>query len=79
MFDEMPERSLRRCTDLAKSPSRGALVWFANIFYELEPGRVDYYRRVFGRKAWHMGPIFSLLVDKVEGKGKREMSRGFVY
>lgn len=33
-----------------------------NSFYELEPGYVDYFRNVVGRKAWHVGPL--LLNDK---------------
>ncbi|ONH91691.1 hypothetical protein PRUPE_8G130400 [Prunus persica] len=28
-----------------------------NSFYELEPDFADHYRNVFGRKAWHIGPI----------------------
>ncbi|KAI5314674.1 hypothetical protein L3X38_043850 [Prunus dulcis] len=28
-----------------------------NTFYELEPAFADHYRRVFGRKAWHIGPV----------------------
>ncbi|KAM1420928.1 hypothetical protein ACFX2I_003241 [Malus domestica] len=30
-----------------------------NSFYELEPAFADHYRTAFGRKAWHIGPIFS--------------------
>ncbi|XP_062022378.1 UDP-glucose flavonoid 3-O-glucosyltransferase 7-like [Rosa rugosa] len=28
-----------------------------NSFYELEPDYVDHYRKVFGRKSWHIGPV----------------------
>ncbi|CAL9021859.1 unnamed protein product [Prunus brigantina] len=28
-----------------------------NSFYELEPVYADYYTRVWGRKAWHTGPL----------------------
>ncbi|KAK8913985.1 UDP-glucose flavonoid 3-O-glucosyltransferase 7 [Platanthera zijinensis] len=28
-----------------------------NSFYELEPDYVEYYRKVVGRKAWHVGPV----------------------
>ncbi|XP_043713642.1 scopoletin glucosyltransferase-like [Telopea speciosissima] len=34
--------------------SYGVLV---NSFYELEPGYVDHYRKIMGRKAWHIGPV----------------------
>ncbi|XP_004305940.1 PREDICTED: UDP-glucose flavonoid 3-O-glucosyltransferase 7-like [Fragaria vesca subsp. vesca] len=28
-----------------------------NSFYELEPDYVDHYRKVYGRKTWHIGPV----------------------
>ncbi|KAJ4964188.1 hypothetical protein NE237_024127 [Protea cynaroides] len=28
-----------------------------NSFYELEPAYADHYRKVIGRKAWHVGPV----------------------
>ncbi|CAB4290533.1 unnamed protein product [Prunus armeniaca] len=28
-----------------------------NSFYELEPVYADYYRKILGRKAWHIGPL----------------------
>ncbi|VVA18228.1 PREDICTED: scopoletin glucosyltransferase [Prunus dulcis] len=28
-----------------------------NTFYELEPAFADHYRKVLGRKAWHIGPV----------------------
>ena len=41
-----------------------------NSFYELEPAYADHYRKVLGRKAWHIGPAF--LCDKgKEDKGLR--------
>nr|AFJ52929.1 UDP-glycosyltransferase 1 [Linum usitatissimum] len=41
-----------------------------NSFYELEPGYVDYYRNVFQRKAWHIGPV-SLCNADVDDKANR--------
>ncbi|PON81078.1 UDP-glucuronosyl/UDP-glucosyltransferase [Trema orientale] len=35
--------------------SYGVLV---NSFYELEPAYADHYRKVLGRKAWNIGPLF---------------------
>ncbi|KAM2071134.1 hypothetical protein ACFX1T_039607 [Malus domestica] len=33
--------------------------FIVNSFYELEPAFADHYRTVFGRKAWHIGPVSS--------------------
>ncbi|KAK2665037.1 hypothetical protein Ddye_003611 [Dipteronia dyeriana] len=41
-----------------------------NSFYELEPAYADYYRNVFGRKAWHVGPV-SLCNENFEDKASR--------
>ncbi|CAB4320866.1 unnamed protein product [Prunus armeniaca] len=41
-----------------------------NTFYELEPAFADHYRKVFGRKAWHIGPVS--LCNKAAGE-KTEM------
>ncbi|CAL9022399.1 unnamed protein product [Prunus brigantina] len=41
-----------------------------NTFYELEPAFADHYRKVFGRKAWHIGPVS--LCNKAAGD-KTEM------
>ncbi|PRQ23002.1 putative flavonol 3-O-glucosyltransferase [Rosa chinensis] len=40
-------------SQLANETSYGIIV---NSFYELEPAYADHYRKVFGRKAWHIGP-----------------------
>ncbi|XP_009354715.2 UDP-glucose flavonoid 3-O-glucosyltransferase 7-like [Pyrus x bretschneideri] len=34
--------------------------FIVNSFYELEPAFADHYRTVFGRKAWHIGPVSSV-------------------
>ncbi|KAM1139477.1 hypothetical protein FF1_039621 [Malus domestica] len=34
--------------------------FIVNSFYELEPAFADHYRTVFGRKAWHIGPLSSV-------------------
>lgn len=39
-----------------------------NSFYELERDYADHYRRVLGRKAWHIGPVS--LCDKLKAKEK---------
>ena len=41
-----------------------------NSFYELEPDYADHYRRVLGRKAWHIGPV-SLCNKDAEDKAQR--------
>ncbi|XP_049351954.1 scopoletin glucosyltransferase-like [Solanum verrucosum] len=38
----------------SESTSFGVIV---NSFYELEPDYADYYRKVLGKRAWHIGPI----------------------
>jgi len=41
-----------------------------NSFYELENAYADYYRKVLGRKAWHIGPL-SLCNKDTEEKANR--------
>ncbi|PON38324.1 UDP-glucuronosyl/UDP-glucosyltransferase [Parasponia andersonii] len=54
-----------REAERSESLSYGVVV---NSFYELEPAYADHYRKVLGRKAWHVGPAF--LCDK----GKEEIA-----
>jgi len=51
----------------AELTSYGAIF---NSFYELEPAYADYYRKVLGRKAWHIGPV-SLCNKETEDKVQR--------
>lgn len=44
---------LKECRG-AEERSYGAVI---NSFYELEPDYADHYRKVFGRKSWHIGPV----------------------
>ncbi|CAL0331305.1 unnamed protein product [Lupinus luteus] len=39
-----------------------------NSFYELEKDYADYYRKVIGRRAWHIGPLSLCNNDKEEKK-----------
>ena len=41
-----------------------------NSFYELEPANADHYRKVLGRKAWHIG-LVSLCNKDFEDKAQR--------
>ena len=41
-----------------------------NSFYELEPDYIDHYRNVWGRKAWHIGPV-SLCNKDTKDKAQR--------
>ncbi|KAL6218868.1 hypothetical protein ACLB2K_012075 [Fragaria x ananassa] len=41
-----------------------------NSFYELEPAYANHYRKVFGRKAWHIGPV-SFCNKAIEDKAER--------
>lgn len=47
--------------------SYGVLV---NSFHELEPAYSEHYRKVMGRKAWHIGPL-SLCNRNIEDKAER--------
>ncbi|KAK9988390.1 hypothetical protein SO802_028629 [Lithocarpus litseifolius] len=45
-----------------------------NSFYELEPAYADHYRKVLGRKVWHIGPISLCNKDlKIKPKGERKL------
>ncbi|KAL3814247.1 hypothetical protein ACJIZ3_015515 [Penstemon smallii] len=48
--------------------SYGVLV---NSFYELEPDYADYYKKVFGRRAWNIGPLLLCNDIGAEEKGQR--------
>ncbi|XP_062019576.1 UDP-glucose flavonoid 3-O-glucosyltransferase 7-like [Rosa rugosa] len=54
----------------AEERSYGSIV---NSFYELEPDYADHYRKVLGRKSWHIGPVS--LCNKAE-TDKSERGRG---
>ncbi|CAK9178650.1 unnamed protein product [Ilex paraguariensis] len=41
-----------------------------NSFYELEPEYSNHYTKVFGRRAWHIGPLLLCNVD-IEDKAER--------
>ncbi|KAM7479160.1 hypothetical protein LguiA_027373 [Lonicera macranthoides] len=50
----------------ADTTSYGVVV---NSFHELEPAYSDHYRKVIGRKAWHVGPVS--LCNRLEDKANR--------
>ncbi|KAG8645624.1 hypothetical protein MANES_10G077880v8, partial [Manihot esculenta] len=52
----------------AEKRSYGVIV---NSFYELESGYADYYKKILGRKAWHIGPV-SLWNRNLEEHAHRE-------
>ncbi|KAL3611650.1 hypothetical protein D5086_002670 [Populus alba] len=51
----------------SEARSYGVLV---NSFHELEPAYCEHYRKVMGRKAWHIGPL-SLCNRNIEDKAER--------
>jgi len=55
--------------DLRESEARSYGV-VVNSFYELEQDYVDHYRKVMGRKAWHIGPL-SVCIKDTEDKAQR--------
>ncbi|XP_062019577.1 UDP-glucose flavonoid 3-O-glucosyltransferase 7-like [Rosa rugosa] len=58
-------------SQLANETSYGIIV---NSFYELEPAYADHYRKVFGRKAWHIGPASLCETEKDKLQRGREGS-----
>ncbi|KAK4437903.1 Scopoletin glucosyltransferase [Sesamum alatum] len=44
-----------------------------NSFYELEPEYVDRYKKVLGRKAWHVGPLF-LCNNKIDKANRGKLA-----
>jgi hypothetical protein len=56
----------KRCRE-SEARSYGVVV---NSFYELEQDYVDHYRKVMGRKAWHIGPL-SVCNKDTEDKAQR--------
>ncbi|CAL9022400.1 unnamed protein product [Prunus brigantina] len=60
---------LYKASKACEERSYGVIV---NSFYELEPVYADHYRKVFGRKAWHIGPVLlcnKAIEDKAEMRG----------
>nr|ARM65414.1 glycosyltransferase 1 [Aloe arborescens] len=51
---ESPEAGFFKMVRENDAKSYGVLV---NSFYELEPDYTQHYRKVVGRKAWHVGPV----------------------
>ncbi|KAH0977511.1 hypothetical protein GBA52_027230 [Prunus armeniaca] len=60
---------LYKSSKACEERSYGVIV---NSFCELEPVYADHYRKVFGRKAWHIGPVSlcnKAALDKAEMRG----------
>ncbi|XP_059651072.1 scopoletin glucosyltransferase-like [Cornus florida] len=64
------ETDFTRFLDKARESEMRSFGVVVNSFYELEPAYGDHYRRVLGRKAWHIGPL-SLCNRDVEDKAQR--------
>ncbi|EXC17293.1 UDP-glucose flavonoid 3-O-glucosyltransferase 7 [Morus notabilis] len=63
--DQVPKRE-----DQAEESELASYGVIVNSFYELERDYADHYRRVLGRKAWHIGPTCLFYKDE-EGKAQR--------
>ncbi|OAY39231.1 scopoletin glucosyltransferase [Manihot esculenta] len=61
---------MERLLGSAKEVEKRSYGVIVNSFYELESGYADYYRKVLGRKAWHIGPV-SLCNRNLEEKAHR--------
>ncbi|XP_062177295.1 scopoletin glucosyltransferase-like [Alnus glutinosa] len=64
------ENTLTRLLGRAGEAEKRSFGMIVNSFYELEPRYVDHYRKVIGRKAWHIGPL-SLCNKNAEDKAQR--------
>ncbi|XP_059652917.1 scopoletin glucosyltransferase-like [Cornus florida] len=64
------ETDFSKFLDKARETEMTSFGVVVNSFYELEPAYADHYRRVLGRKAWHIGPV-SLCNREVEDKAQR--------
>ncbi|CAB4320860.1 unnamed protein product [Prunus armeniaca] len=51
------ENDLTRLLKQSKEAEVRSYGIVVNSFYELEPVYADYYRKVLGKKAWHIGPL----------------------
>ena len=58
---------LKEVMESADLRSDGVVV---NSFYELKPAYAEHYKKVMGRKAWHIGPV-SLCNENAEDKAQR--------
>ncbi|XP_021755615.1 scopoletin glucosyltransferase-like [Chenopodium quinoa] len=54
----------------AKDAEERSFGFIINSFYELEPDYAEYYKKVMGRRAWHIGPV-SLCNHGKEAKFQR--------
>ncbi|KAF5444356.1 hypothetical protein F2P56_036841 [Juglans regia] len=59
-----------------KEADRKSFGVIVNSFYELETAYADHYRKVLGRKAWHIGPV-SLCNKDAEEKALRGSKEAF--
>ncbi|MCE2055941.1 Scopoletin glucosyltransferase [Datura stramonium] len=51
------ETEVTKLIEQVKESERRSFGVVVNSFYELEPDYADYYRKVLGKRAWHIGPI----------------------
>ncbi|GAB4848391.1 hypothetical protein Ancab_003086 [Ancistrocladus abbreviatus] len=67
---ENVEHYFTRFMDRVKESEVKSYGVIVNSFYELEPDYADHYRKVLGRRAWHIGPV-SLCNKSIEEKAQR--------
>ncbi|KAJ4716298.1 Glycosyltransferase [Melia azedarach] len=54
---DVGETSFIRLFEVAAESELKSYGAVSNSFYELEPAYADHYRKVLGRRAWHIGPV----------------------
>ncbi|XP_057963675.1 scopoletin glucosyltransferase-like [Malania oleifera] len=51
------QNDFTKLLDRAREADQRSYGVVVNSFYELEPAYADHYRKVMGRRAWHIGPV----------------------
>uniref|UniRef100_A0A803KVF3 Glycosyltransferase n=1 Tax=Chenopodium quinoa TaxID=63459 RepID=A0A803KVF3_CHEQI len=68
--DKQINDEMMKILSLAKDAEERSFGFIINSFYELEPDYAEYYTKVMGRRAWHIGPV-SLCNHGKEAKFQR--------
>ncbi|XP_059447527.1 UDP-glucose flavonoid 3-O-glucosyltransferase 7-like isoform X2 [Corylus avellana] len=71
LFGEEVETDFTKMFKDAEEANMRSYGLVVNSFYELEPAYADHYRKVLGRKAWHIGPVSVCNKQEAQDKAQR--------